>query len=269
MRKSLTIAIAGIAGRMGRQLVAASLDAGHTISGGTERSGSPDLKTDIGTLAGLPPLHRLPKEHPIDVTRGADVWIDFTTPATTIASLGPLTGSSVKTVIIGTTGFTSEDEATIAAHAARFAIVMAGNFSLGIALLTELTRLAAEKLGPDWDIEVLETHHKHKLDAPSGTALMLGKAAATGRGEALEDLRAAPYDGAQARRNAGEIGFSVRRSGGVIGEHDVTLTCNTEQITLAHKALDRRVFADGAIKAAQWASEQKPGLYTIHDVLGL
>jgi len=269
MTKSLSIAIAGIAGRMGRQLVAASLDAGHAISGGTERADSPHLTTDIGTLAGRTALGRMPQQHPIEVTRGASIWIDFTTPANTLAALGTLDGSSVKTVIIGTTGFTPDQDAAVAAHATRYAIVKAGNFSLGVALLTELTRLAAEKLGPDWDLEILETHHKHKLDAPSGTALMLGGAAAKGRGAALADLRTSPYDGPDAKREQGKIGFAVRRSGGVIGEHDVTLTSQTEQITLAHKALDRRVFADGAVKAAEWASTKAPGLYTIHDVLGL
>ena len=269
MTKSLSLAVAGVAGRMGRQLVAAGLNAGHTITGGTEHSASPDLTTDIGTLAGLPALGRTPKQHPIEAAYGADTWIDFTAPAITLKSLEALGGSSVKSVIIGTTGFTPDQDAAIGAHADRFAIVKAGNFSLGIALLTQLTQLAAEKLGPDWDLEILETHHKHKVDAPSGTALMLGNAAADGRGAPLADLRAAPYDGTDAKRVPGEIGFSVRRSGGVIGEHDVTLTSDTEQITLAHKALDRRVFADGAIKAAEWAQGQKPGLYSIYDVLGV
>lgn len=269
MTKSLSIAIAGVAGRMGRQLVNTSLSAGHKIIGGTERAGSPDLATDIGTLAGLPPIGRQPKQHPIEVTRGADVWIDFTTPATTVGAVEALDGSSVKSIIIGTTGFTPEQDTAIAACAKRYAIVKAGNFSLGVALLTSLTRIAANKLGPDWDLEIQETHHKHKMDAPSGTALMLGDAAAAGRGHRLEDVRAAPYDGVDAKRKPGQIGFAVRRSGGVIGEHNVTLTSDTEQITLAHKALDRRVFADGAVKAAEWASEQVPGLYSIHDVLGL
>lgn len=269
MTKSLSLAIAGIAGRMGRQLVVAGLGAGHKIIGGTERAGSASLGMDIGTLAGLPPLGRMPEEHPIEVTSGADTWIDFTSPAATLTALETLPGRSVKAVIIGTTGFTPEQEAEIAAYADRFAIVKAGNFSLGVAVLTALTRIAAEKLGPDWDLEIMETHHKHKVDAPSGTALMLGDAAAQGRGLSLADLRAAPYNGTDAKRRQGEIGFSVRRSGGVIGEHDVTLTSATEQITLAHKALDRRVFAEGAIAAAQWANTQPPGLYTIYDVLGL
>jgi len=269
MTKSLSLAVAGVAGRMGRQLVAAGLKAGHTITGGTEHSASPHITADIGTLAGLPPLGRAPKQHPIEAAYGADTWIDFTAPAITLKALENLDGSSVHAVIIGTTGFNPEQDAAIAAHAERFAIVKAGNFSLGVAVLTRLTQLAAQKLGPDWDLEILETHHKHKVDAPSGTALMLGQAAADGRGAPLADLRAAPYEGTDAKRVPGEIGFSVRRSGGVIGEHDVTLTSDTEQVTLAHKALDRRVFADGAVKAAEWARTQKPGLYSIYDVLGL
>jgi 4-hydroxy-tetrahydrodipicolinate reductase len=269
MTKSLSLSVAGVAGRMGRQLVSAGLAKGHKIIGGTEHSASPDLATDIGTLAGLAPIGRTPKQHPIEATRGAEVWIDFTAPNITLKALDGLDGSSVKSVIIGTTGFTAAQDAAIGAHADRFAIVKAGNFSLGIALLTRLTTLAAQTLGPDWDLEILETHHKHKVDAPSGTALMLGEAAATGRGNLLTDLRTDPYNGPEAKREAGTIGFSVRRAGGVIGEHDVTLSSDTEQITLAHKALDRRVFADGAIKAAEWASTQSPGLYTIHDVLGL
>lgn len=269
MTKSLSIAIAGVAGRMGRQLTLAATERGHRVSGGSERLGSPDLSTDIGILAGIAPLGCTPKADTRDAMLDGAIWIDFTTPAATLSALAGLGDSAVRAVIIGTTGFSPEQDAAIAGHAKTRAIVKAGNFSLGVAVLTSLTRLAAEKLGPDWDLEILETHHKHKVDAPSGTALMLGEAAADGRSAALTSLRAAPYDGPQAKRKPGEIGFAVRRSGGVIGEHDVTLTSDTEQITLAHKALDRRVFADGAIAAAEWAIDQPPGLYTIHDVLGL
>lgn len=254
---------------MGRQLVGTATTHGHQITGGTEQADSPHLADDIGTLAGLSPLGITPGAQIADAAGQADIWIDFTAPSATLAALSALKETSVRAIIIGTTGFTPDQEAEIAAHAQNFAIVKAGNFSLGIALLTSLTRLASAKLGEDWDLEVLETHHRHKVDAPSGTALMLADAAAEGRGASLEHLRATPYEGTDAKREPGKIGFSVRRSGGVIGEHDVTLTSETEQITLAHKALDRRVFADGAIKAAEWASDKSPGLYTIHDVLGL
>lgn len=269
MTTDLSFAIAGIAGRMGRQLVSAAYAAGHSVMGGSERADSPHLGSDIGTLSGMAPLGLTPDTDISRAAADASVWVDFTTPAATLHALRALTDTSIKTVIIGTTGFTPEDADKIASFAGRFAIVKAGNFSLGVALLTSLTRLAAEKLGENWDLEILETHHKYKVDAPSGTALMLGDAAASGRGQPLDVLRAAPYNGTNAKREPGRIGFAVRRSGGVIGEHDVTLTGETEQITLAHKALDRRVFADGAIKAAEWASAQTPGLYTIHDVLGV
>ena len=269
MTDTLSIAIAGIAGRMGRQLVSAAHDKGHKVTGGSEHPESLYLTEDIGTLAGKAALGVTPSTDLVSATTGASVWIDFTRPYATLAALAELQTSTIKTIIIGTTGFTPLQDEAIVAHKERFTIVKAGNFSLGIAFLTAMTRLAAEKLGPGWDLEILETHHRHKIDAPSGTALMLGEAAAAGRGKPLKDLRLPPYNGPSAKRVEDGIGFAVRRAGGIIGEHDVTLTTETEQITLAHKALDRRVFAEGALKAAEWASKQAPGLYTIRDVLGI
>jgi 4-hydroxy-tetrahydrodipicolinate reductase len=149
------------------------------------------------------------------------------------------------------------------------AIVKSGSFALGIKLLETLIRRAAASLGPDWDIEVLETHHNKKVDAPSGTALMLGEAAAEGRGGTLDQLRTGPYDGPDAAREPGKIGFSVRRMGGVIGEHSVSFGSDTEIVTLSHTSLDRSMFAEGALKAAFWAINQKSGLYSMDDVLGL
>jgi 4-hydroxy-tetrahydrodipicolinate reductase len=197
------------------------------------------------------------------------VWIDFTRPAATLAALDALKPTPVKAVIIGTTGFSAAEDAAIRAAAARYAIVKEGNFSIGVHVLQALTELAAARLGPDWDIEILETHHNRKVDAPSGTALMLGQAAARGRGEPLDALRAPPRDGPDAARAGGSIGFAVRRSGGVIGEHEVTLASESEVISLGHAALDRSVFAHGAIRAALWAKDKPPGLYTLTDVLGL
>ncbi len=269
MTTPLNFAIAGAAGRMGRQLIAAAINAGHQITGGTEQNGSPDLKTDLGTLAGLPTLGISPVEPVAQAADMANVWIDFTSPAATLKALAALAETQVQAVIIGTTGFTDPQLAQIATYSDRFAIVQAGNFSLGIALATRLTELAATHLGPDWDIEIHETHHRHKMDAPSGTALMLGTAAAAGRGADLKTLRALPYNGPDAKRLAGEIGFSVRRSGGVIGDHDVSFTSEVEHISIRHRALDRSVFAEGAIKSAEWASTQPAGLYSIHQVLGL
>ena len=269
MSKHINIAVAGCAGRMGRQLVSVGRASGHAITGGSEVAGSAAIGRDIGTLAGLEPIGVACAADLNVAARGASVWIDFTVPAATLSALEQLPGAGAKAAIIGTTGFTPEEDARIQSAAEKLVIVKAGNFSLGVNLLEALVRQAAASLGPDWDIEVLETHHRHKVDAPSGTALILGDAAAEGRGRPLSELRAAPYDGAEAKRVPGEIGFSVRRSGGVIGDHEVTLSSEREIVSLRHTALDRAVFAQGAIKAAEWAMDQTPGLYDMTDVLGV
>lgn len=266
----ISVAIAGVAGRMGRQLVKAARDAGFTIVGGTEAPGSAGLLEDIGSLGGGTPLGLTPVTNPADAAAKADLWIDFTPPAAVRASIAALRDTGVKAVVIGTTGLSDADEAAIADAAVNLAIVKSGNFSVGVNLLEALTRIAAARLGAaDWDIEVLETHHRRKVDAPSGTALMLGEAAAEGRGSQLADLRQAPYDGTDAKRIAGGIGFSVRRSGGVIGEHEVTFGSDQEVISLSHRALDRSVFAFGAVAAGRWAYGRPAGLYNMDDVLGL
>lgn len=260
-----SIAIAGLAGRMGRTLFELANESGLPVSGGTEAPGSPAL----GEALTIGSASLTPVAEPAMAAQSATVWIDFTRPAATLSALDALRDTGVRGVVIGTTGFSEAETDAIAAAADRFAIVKAGNFSLGIALLCALTKQAATALGSDWDIDILETHHRHKIDAPSGTALMLGEAAAEGRGTSLKALKSAPYEGQDAKRVPGEIGFAVRRTGGVIGEHDVLLANTREAITLSHKALDRAVFADGALQAARWVAAQPPGLYTIEDVLGL
>ena len=195
--------------------------------------------------------------------------MDFTRPDATLNALEKLQDTSVKGIVVGTTGFSEEENEKIGLAAERFAIIKAGNFSLGITLLCSLTRLAAEKLGSDWDIEILETHHRHKVDAPSGTALMLGQAVADGKQRNLSEMRRDPYDGRLAKRGEGELGFAVRRAGGVAGEHEVMLANEYELIRLSHSALDRKVFVQGALFAAKWIADQKPGLYRIEDVLEL
>ena len=270
MSETKRMAVAGVAGRMGRQLVRAVIEAGHEIAGGTEIPESPHRDTDIARLAGFgQSIGERPVTDPVQAATEAHVWIDFTAPVATLAALDGLKHSSVQAVVIGTTGFNAREEAQIAAASANFAIVKAGNFSLGVNLLTAVTRIVAARLQADWDIEILETHHRRKVDAPSGTALMLGAAAAEGRGEKLETLQRAPYDGNDARRSEGEIGFAVRRAGGVVGEHDVLFASESELVRLGHTALDRRVFADGAVAAALWACRQPPGLYDMEDMLGL
>lgn len=269
MIDKLNIGIAGIAGRMGQQVMMSALSAGHRVTGGSERDVSHHVGDQIGSLIGEPGLTKPISADPVEAAHEADVWIDFTAPMVTLFDLAALSGTSVHAVIIGTTGFDDEELKRIEEFGERYAIVKAGNFSLGVNLLTALTRKVSERLGTDWDIEVLETHHRHKVDAPSGTALMLGEAAAEGRGAPLSTLQRDPYLGTDAKREPGEIGFSVRRSGGVIGDHEVTFGSETELVSLRHTALDRRVFAGGAIKAAEWAIDQEPGFYTMDDVLGV
>lgn len=254
---------------MGRQLIAAALSAGHTVTGGSEAPTSASLGEDLGLLAGSEPIGISASADIETASAGAGVWIDFTVPSVTLSALEVLKATGVPAAVIGTTGFSDEQLAQIEACAADLAIVKAGNFSLGVNLLEALVKQAAERLGDDWDIEIAETHHRHKVDAPSGTALMLGEAAALGRGTPLSELRSAPYDGPDAKRVTGEIGFAVKRSGGVIGDHEVSFGSEMEIVSLRHTALDRAVFAHGAIKAAEWAATQGPGLYDMSDVLGL
>ncbi len=269
MTQTHKMAVAGAAGRMGRQLLQAIPARGHMVTGGTEAPGSDDLGADLGLLSGSRPSGLLTVADLNVAAQGADVWLDFTQPEATLSALRHLPGLGVRAAIIGTTGFSASQTEMIAHVAENMAIVKAGNFSDGVNLLQALVRQAAQRLGAGWDIEILETHHRHKRDAPSGTALMLGESAAQGRGVPFEDMRRAPYDGPDAKRAPGAIGFSVRRSGGVIGAHTVSFGSEHEELCLSHTALDRSVFAEGAITAADWAVAQPPGLYDMNDVLGL
>lgn len=267
---TIALAIAGAAGRMGRALIRASSEKpGFKIAGGTERAGSPSLGGDLGAMAGLDPLGAFATESVASAAAEADVWIDFTAPGATLAALSALAQTKARAAIIGTTGFGPADEDIIAKAAQRLAIVKSGNFSLGVTLLAALTRVAAQKLGPDWDIEIVEAHHRRKVDAPSGTALLLGQAAAAGRNISLADNKLPPRDGHTGERPEGGIGFAVIRGGGVIGEHDVVFASEREILTLSHSARDRAIFADGALAAARWAADKPPGLYSMDDVLGL
>ena len=245
---TVSVAIAGCNGRMGRALIeAASGDKRFSVTGSTTRGGV------TASAAGA----------------NADVWIDFTTPDATVAALDALAAAKVTAAIIGTTGLSPEQEARVAWHAKRIAIVRSGNFSLGVNLLEALVEETASKLGVDWDIEIFEAHHRRKVDAPSGTALMLGEAAARGRGMTLNDARLTPNDGVTGPRREGGIGFASLRAGGIVGEHQVSFAAEREVLTLSHRALDRRLFADGALAAALWAAGKPAGLYSMRDVLGL
>ncbi len=257
---SIRIAIAGIAGRMGQALVK-SAGADIVIVGGSERVGSEALGSAPG---GWPVTDGAAK-----AAQSADAWIDFTTPQASLEALEQLKLTNVKAAIIGTTGLSAAQEQQISEHAKRIAIVRDRNFSLGVNLMIGLVEQAAARLGEGWDIEITEGHHRRKVDAPSGTALMIGEAAARGRGAPLSELQVPPYDGQTGPRKAGSIGFSVIRGGGIIGDHDTAFISDEEVLSISHRALDRAIFAKGALVAARWAVSQKPGLYTMRDVLGL
>jgi 4-hydroxy-tetrahydrodipicolinate reductase len=259
---SLKIAIAGAAGRMGQALAAAASAADCTVVGGSEQAGSPHLGKDLGGGA-------LIADAANKAAASAEVWIDFTAPMATLAALELLKNTKVRAAIVGTTGLSPQQSQQIAEHAKRIAIVKDGNFSLGINIMLGLVEQAAARLGAGWDIEISEAHHRHKVDAPSGTALMIGEAAARGRGGKLSDLRIPPYDGQTGPRTDGRIGFSVTRAGGVIGDHAAMFASEEEILTIGHRAINRAIFAKGALHAARWAADQKPGLYTMRDVLAL
>jgi 4-hydroxy-tetrahydrodipicolinate reductase len=267
----MKIAVAGASGRMGRALVRAVHDAADaTLVGASERPGSEAVGRDVGELAGLAaPLNIAASASPADAARDAGFWIDFTTPAATLSALEALKHTGVRAAIIGTTGFSPAEETALAAAAERFALVRSGNFSLGINLLAALTEQTAKRLGKDWDIEIVEAHHRHKKDAPSGTALLLGQAAAAGRGALLSELALPPHHGETGARPEGGVGFAVIRAGGIVGEHDVVFASEREIITLSHQALDRGLFADGALAATRWVQDKPPGLYSMRDVLDL
>lgn len=263
----LKIGIVGAAGRMGRALIRASQEAeGCRVAGGTEAPGSPDLGADLGQLAGLEPLGITLTDDPLELAANVDALLDFTTPSATVEFAG-LAANGRIVHVIGTTGFTDDQEAAIAAAARHATIVKAGNMSLGVNLAVALTKKIAATLDPDYDIEVVEMHHRHKVDAPSGTALMLGQAAADGRGVDLNTNAVKSREGHTGPRPEGSIGFSTLRGGDVVGEHTVIFAGPGERIEISHKASDRAIFARGAVKAARWGFGKGPGLFSMADVL--
>jgi 4-hydroxy-tetrahydrodipicolinate reductase len=198
-----------------------------------------------------------------------DVVIDFSTPEASVALAQQAAERGGPALVIGSTGFSDDQEAAIMAASEKVAIVRSGNFSLGVNILIGLVEHAAQRLeAREWDVEVIEAHHRLKVDAPSGTALMLGEAAASGRNVDLQDVRSAPYDGITGERQAGKIGFSSIRAGGIVGEHTVLFASASETLSLSHSAIDRSLFAKGAVAAAAWVRSRRPGLYDMQDVLG-
>jgi 4-hydroxy-tetrahydrodipicolinate reductase len=264
------LVIVGAGGRMGQTLIRTIHSMpGARLAAAIERPGSPHIGRDAGELAGIGIVNIPITDDPLSAFAKADGVIDFSAPAASVEFAGYAAQARIVHVI-GTTGCSAEDDARIAAAARHATIVKSGNMSLGVNLLAELVAQAARALGPDdFDIEILEMHHRHKVDAPSGTALMLGEAAAAGRDVNLSESSVRVRDGHTGARQAGSIGFATLRGGSVVGDHSVIFAGTGERLTLTHNAEDRSVFARGAVKAALWAQGRKPGLYTMRDVLGL
>jgi 4-hydroxy-tetrahydrodipicolinate reductase len=266
---AIPMGVAGVSGRMGRMLVSAiDENPAATLSGVTERAGHDWIGRDLGECLGGPPRGITVRDDPAEVLVAARALLDFTTPAATLDH-ARLAAQARAVHVIGTTGFSDDDLARLAPAARHAVLVRAGNMSLGVNVLTLLTRRLAEALDADFDIEIVEMHHRMKVDAPSGTALMLGEAAAEGRGVRLAEVADRGRDGQTGARTRGAIGFAALRGGDVVGEHDVVFAGLGERIVLRHVATDRMIFARGAIKAALWGQGRDPGQYDMIDVLGL
>lgn len=267
---AMKLVVVGAAGRMGQTLIRLiHATDGVALHAAVERPGSAFIGKDAGEIAGLGPIGVAATDDPLAAFLHADGVIDFTTPASSVI-FADLAAQARIVHVVGTTGCSDEDEAKFKAAARHARIVKSGNMGLGINLLSVLVEQAARALpSNDWDIEVLEMHHRHKVDAPSGTALLLGQAAAKGRGIDLNDNSIRARDGHTGPRPAGTIGFATLRGGGVIGDHSVIFASESERLTLSHNAGDRSLFARGALQAALWARDKKPGFYSMLDVLGL
>lgn len=268
MAADLKIGILGGAGRMGQMNIRqVAMTDGCTVAGVTARPGSGAVGQDAGAIAGIEALGITVTEDAAQMIAGVDVVIDFTLPdvAVEAARLAAQAGAAM---IAGTTGLSPAQEEEMVKAARHVPVVRAANTSVGVTLLIALAEQAARMLGIDYDIEVLEMHHRHKIDAPSGTALALGEALARGRDVRLEDVKQAVRDGHTGARRAGDIGFATMRGGDVAGEHEVVFAGDGERMTLGHKASSRQVFAIGAVRAALWAKGQPAGLYSMRNVLG-
>ncbi len=270
---SIEIGILGADGRMGAAVIRAISDHSNiSLGAAITAPESPDIGKDAGTLSGVKTLGIALTSDINDGLNACDVLIDFSAPKAAIDAALILSGTGhsgrCKAMVSGTTGFTRAEDQALEAASENIALLRAGNFSPGVTALSVLVELATEKLSTGWDIEILEMHHRHKVDAPSGTALLLGEAAAKGRGLDLVETQVLSRIGVTGARKDDDIGFAVLRGGGVIGRHDVKLANQREMITLSHDAFDRSVFARGAVSAAIWASAQKPGRYSMRDVLG-
>ena len=265
----LKLAIAGAAGRMGRTLTRMARETpGIVVAGGLEAPQSPMIGADMGALAGIGPIGVAVTADAPALRAGIDAVVDFTSPAASL-ELAALAAQARIVHVLGTTGLKPEHDAALVAAARHARIVRSGNMSVGVNLLAALVRRVAATLGEEFDIEILEMHHRHKVDAPSGTALLLGDAVAAGRAVELGAAAVRTRDGHTGPRPAGAIGFATLRGGSVVGEHTVVFAGPAERIELTHRAESRDIFARGALRAALWAYPRKPGLYSMMDVLDL
>lgn len=263
----MKIGIAGCTGRMGLTLIKAVTEAEHVIlAAGSIRPDQTLPDRDFWLSAGIKGGNVAVVTSPADLFAAADVVIDFTTPASTMA-LAEQASIAQKPLVIGTTGLSVEQFRELGQYANRAPMVWSSNMSVGVTLLAELVREVARKLNPDFDIEIVEMHHRHKVDAPSGTALSLGRAAAEGRGVDFDAMACLSREGQTGARPAGEIGFATLRGGDVIGDHTVVFAGPGERIELTHKSSSRSIYAYGAIRAARWLAGKPAGLYTMSDVL--
>ena len=265
----MKLVVNGCAGRMGQTLVRLiAEDERLTLVGALENANSPALNEDAGKLAGLDALGVKVTDNALNVMKDADGVIDFSDPSAS-AALSALAAQTRIVHVIGTTGFTADQEAEIEAAARHAVIVKSGNMSLGINLLANLAKQATASLDASWDIEILDMHHRHKVDAPSGTALMLAEAAAEGRGVSLDEVADRGREGLTGPREHGAIGIAALRGGSVVGDHQLILAGPNERLVLSHHAESRDIFAQGALQAALWGGDKSPGLYAMSDVLGL
>ncbi len=266
---SYRIGIVGSAGRMGQMLVReVTSAAGCALAGGTEAPGHAAIGRDLGEISGLGPLQMKIGSDAAALFAASDAVIDFTSPKATVTH-ARLAAEAHKVLGIGTTGLGPAEDAAIAVAAQQTAIVRSPNMSLAVNLLEALTERVAASLGTDYDIEIFEIHHRHKVDAPSGTALALGAAAARGRKVKLSDVAVRGRDGHTGARVSGTIGFTSARGGSEVGDHVVMFCGEGERVELAHRATSRQIYARGAVRAAVWARGRTPGLYSMKDVLGL
>lgn len=265
----IRVGIVGAAGRMGHALIQACLGTPNlTLAAAVERPGSPTIGQDAGEIAGLPKTGVIVSDSVGAVIANVDVFIDFTRPEPTIALVEQCQQHG-KRLVIGTTGFTSEQKAQIEQAATEIPIMLAPNMSVGVNLCLKLLEIAAKIIGDNTDIEIVEAHHRHKVDAPSGTALRMGEVVAAALGRDLKDCAVYGREGHTGERDSKSIGFSVIRAGDIVGDHTVMFADEGERVEITHKASSRMTFAKGAMRAAGWLAEKPAGLYDMQDVLGL